>query len=825
MKRKTTSLYFLWIFLLPFVVFAQKPSKYSSTELFEKVKKLNVLASALYVAAHPDDENTQLISYLSNEVKAETYYLSLTRGNGGQNLISEQLNDFLGIIRTQELYNARKLDGGYQLFSTADDFGFSKRPQEALEKWDKNKILEEMVATIREVQPDIIINRFDHRKEGITHGHHTASAQLSVAAFDASANRNAFPNQLKKNSLWQPKRLFFNVSWYFFGSKEAFDAADKSPYIALQTGKYYNTLGVSNQEIASVSRSQHQSQGFGDLSTRGNQTEYVELIKGPSLKDPQNLFEGIDITWSRVKNGKPIEKLVDDLIHHFNFEERQKNLPALLSIYQAILKLENGYWKQKKLAETKDLIYHCAGLFMEVNASQQWMTQGSDQLFSMELINRSDATVEVKKIRWIENTPPISVHRFLQNNESNFITNQLTIPLNYPYSESDWLVDRELSFENQFMPQKDRVASVDLSIENQDFTFLIPWVYKYKDRVKGEMYDNALIVPEISIAPLQPLYLISKNETLDCKVRFTSLLPHITGKARLVSETGKATEWQNLTFSAENLEQIVSFSIQADQDATYVVEFQTKDKLFNQQVHQLTYDHIPTQILLERAKIEIKKVDLKIVPKRIGYIMGAGDRVWESLKNIGYAVELLDEKNLSTEKLNTFDVLIIGIRAYNTKIQEQHLQNQIFEFVKRGGNVIVQYQTNTPLFVDTIGPYPLRISTQRITDENAKVTFLMPQHPALRYPNLITAEDFTQWIQEQGLYYADTFDTKYQAILSSKDPNETPLTGGLLIAPYGKGNFVYTGLSFFRQLPAGVPGAYRLFVNLISLPPHHEKTK
>lgn len=261
-----------------FPVSAQKPVNLTPSEIYHKVEKLNTLASALYIAAHPDDENTRLITYLSNHEHAETSYLSLTRGNGGQNLISNELGDVLGIIRTQELLNARNIDGGTQYFSTADDFGFSKRPNEAYNKWQKEKILEQIVYTIRTLQPDIIVNRFDHRTEGNTHGHHTASAQLSELAFFGAANPSTFSNQLKEIKTFQPKRLFFNASWWFFGGKEQFAKADKSKYIPLEIGKYYPNLGKSNQEIASLSRSQHQSQGFGDMPTRGSDIDYLELI-------------------------------------------------------------------------------------------------------------------------------------------------------------------------------------------------------------------------------------------------------------------------------------------------------------------------------------------------------------------------------------------------------------------------------------------------------------------------------------------------------------------------------------------------------------------
>ena len=285
--------------IVAFPTWGQRPEKPNAADIYHQIEKLNFLGNVLYIAAHPDDENTRLISYLSNEVLARTGYLSLTRGDGGQNLIGPELRELLGVIRTQELIEARKIDGGEQFFSRANDFGFSKNPTETLQIWDKNQVLSDVVWAIRTFRPDIVINRFDHRSPGTTHGHHTASAMLSMEAFDLANQPNQFADQLAYTQPWQPQRIYFNTSWWFYGSKEKFEKADKSKQAQLQIGVYYPFAGKSNQEIAALSRSCHQSQGFGNTGTRGEEDEYLEFLKGTAPANKNNLFDGIDTTWNR----------------------------------------------------------------------------------------------------------------------------------------------------------------------------------------------------------------------------------------------------------------------------------------------------------------------------------------------------------------------------------------------------------------------------------------------------------------------------------------------------------------------------------------------
>ncbi|HAH53942.1 MAG TPA: LmbE family protein, partial [Flavobacterium sp.] len=477
---------------------AQQPQKPSSVAIYNQIQKLNFLGSVLYIAAHPDDENTRLISYFSNETKARTAYLSLTRGDGGQNLIGPQLRELLGVIRTQELIEARKIDGGEQLFTRANDFGFSKNPDETLEIWDKDKVLADIIFTIRKFQPDIIINRFDHRTSGNTHGHHSASAILSVESFIKANDSKVFPEQLSLVQTWQTKRQFFNPSWWFYGSQEKFDAADKSKFISMQTGVFYSLTGKSNQEIAALSHSCHQSQGFGSTGNRGEETEYLELINGELPKDKANLFDGIDTTWNRVKGGKSIGELLSKIATEFDFKNPSASIPDLAKAYSMMQTLDDNHWKTLKSEEIKNTIAACAGLYLEAVAQNQEATPGSLVKLKLEAINRSATEMQLVDVTTLPNQKSIPQNLVLKNNVLQNITLDLQLPTTIEYTQPYWLKDKGTEGmytvtdqKNIGIPDVIREAKVvfNIKINEIEIPFERTVVFKYNDDVKGEMYN------------------------------------------------------------------------------------------------------------------------------------------------------------------------------------------------------------------------------------------------------------------------------------------------------------------------------------------------
>ena len=810
---------------------AQKPQKWNAVEIYNQIQKLNFLGSVLYVAAHPDDENTRLISYLSNEKKARTAYLSLTRGDGGQNLIGPELRELLGVIRTQELIEARKIDGGEQFFSRANDFGFSKNPDETFEIWDREKVLADVVWTIRKFQPDVIINRFDHRTSGTTHGHHTASAILSVESFKLANNPKRFPEQLKWYNPWQPKRIFFNASVNFYGSQEKFDQADKSKLISLETGAYYPELGKSNQEIAALSRSSHKSQGFGSTGNRGKETEYLELINGEKLNDKSNLFDGIDTSWNRVKDGKAIGELLSQIESQFNFSNPSAAIPDLIKVYQMIASLDENHWKPIKLEELKNIIAGCTGLYLEAVSNVQQATPGSTIKLRLEAINRSSISMELSSVTLFPNQKNSVLNKVLSNNIAERNTIDLELPENLEYSQPYWLKEKGTTGMYQVSEQqnigipdiiRDVKIQFNVKINGVDIPFERNIVYKYNDKVKGEMYNYVDIIPDVSTKILDQVSFFNDGKTKKMAVQVKAGKDNIEGNVQLEL----ADNWQvtpaSIAFNLDKKEseKTLYFDVTPPENPSEITAKSSatinNKKLEKEQII-INYDHISKQQVLLPAEAKFKKLDLKTTNERIGYIMGAGDEVPECLSQMGYTVNLLNPDDINSRSLNNFDVIITGIRAYNTLPALKNRQHLLLEFVKKGKTLIVQYNTPDSNIPHNIAPYPLTISQDRVTDENATVEFLVPNHPILNYPNQITQKDFKGWTQEQGLYYPNEFDAAFTPILSSHDKGETPKKGALLVATYGKGQYIYTGLSLFRELPMGVSGAYRLIANMIAL--------
>jgi len=810
---------------------AQQPFKPTAVDLYNQIQKLNFLGSVLYIAAHPDDENTRMISYFANEKNYRTGYLSLTRGDGGQNLIGPELRELLGTIRTQELLEARKIDGGEQFFSRANDFGYSKNPDETLEFWEKDKVLSDVIWQIRKFQPDVIVNRFDHRSPGTTHGHHTASAMLSVESFDKSNNPKLFPEQLKFVQPWQPKRMFFNTSWWFYGSQEKFDNADKTNLIALQTGVYYETLGKSNQEIAALSRSRHQSQGFGSTGVRGEETEYLELIKGTMPSNKQNLFEGIDTSWNRIKGGKAIGEILAKVEKDFDFKNPSASIPELVKAYSLLQLLDENHWKFIKTEELKKIIAGCAGLYIEAVAVSQDATPGSKVKLKLEAINRSAIPMKLASVNYLPDNKLITQNLELKNNIKITIDSEIGLPQNLAYTQPYWLnepgslgmyrVDNQL---NIGIPDVIRELKTSFNIEINGV--VIPFerniIFKYTDDVKGEVYRPFDIVPEVTSSVLNKVVIFNNGKSQSIGVKVKSGKDNIQGKVALeLPKNWKATPLE-FTFSLDrkNAEQIVYFEVTPPNEASEIVAksiVTVSGKRFDKEKIELNYEHISKQQVLKSAEAKFIRLDIKTNSEKIAYIMGAGDEVPKSLAQMGYDVTILKPEEILKEKLAAFDVVITGIRAYNVVQGLAFKQEILFDFVKEGKTMIVQYNTLDDLVTPNIGPFSLKISRDRVTEENAEMRFLQPEASVLNTPNKITAKDFEGWKQERGLYYPSEWDAAFTPIFSANDKGEKPKNGALLVANYGKGHYIYTGLSFFRELPEGVAGAFRLMANLISV--------
>ncbi|WP_299758578.1 PIG-L family deacetylase [uncultured Pontibacter sp.] len=806
---------------------AQTPQKPSSAKILQDLQKLNVLGTALYVAAHPDDENTRLIAYLANEKLYNTGYLAVTRGDGGQNLIGAEISEGLGIIRTQELLQARRTDGGHQFFTRANDFGFSKNPEETFNIWDKEQVLADMVWTIRKFRPDVMVTRFPP-DERAGHGHHSASAILAAEAFKAAADPKRFPEQLKYVEVWQPKRLLWNTGVWSFKSQEEFEKYGKE-LLKIDVGGFNPLLGESYGEIAARSRSMHKSQGFGASGARGTSIEYLQHTAGE--KAQQGLFEGINTSWSRVKGGEKVQRLIEQAISNYKPTAPAAVVPTLLAARKELEKLPDGYWKRVKLEELQDVLQHTSGLYLEVTASDYAAAPGQPVRLQVEAINRSETPVTLQSIKYSFASSDTTLNINLKNNEPlKYGTSKLLLQ-NMPYSQPYWL--REAGTlgmfavtEQQEVGQPENApaaqATFTVQIAGEPLQLTVPVVYKRTDPVEGEVYRPFVVTPPVFVNLGEKVLMFANGEPKQVQVLVKAGKESVSGELTLELPKGWRTEPAAVPFNlaAKGAEQSISFTVyppKKQEEAQLKAVATVAGKAYSKGLSEINYSHIPAQVTFPEAAAKIVKLDIQKRGQKVAYLMGAGDDIPKSLQQIGYNVTLLNDEDMRLNYLQQFDAVILGVRAYNTVDRLKYYQPTLLEYVKQGGNLIVQYNTNHSLVLPNIAPYPLKLSRDRVTVEDAEVRLLAPNHPVLNTPNKITKKDFEGWVQERGLYFPNEWSEEFTPILSSNDPGEPARNGGLLVAKYGAGNYIYTGYSFFRELPAGVSGAYRLFANLISL--------
>ena len=808
---------------------AQPSPTMSASEIQLALKKLTVTGSVLYVAAHPDDENTALLAYLSKERLLRTGYLAMTRGDGGQNLIGPETGNLLGVIRTQELLAARSIDGAEQFFTRAIDFGYSKSSDETLEIWGKEKILSDVVWVIRNFRPDVIITRFTSTMGG--HGHHLSSAILAKEAFHAAADPNRFPEQLKYVKPWQAKRIVWNV----FSWNRDRQNIDVSKLVSVDLGTFNPLLGQSYTEIYAKSRSMHKSQGFGAGASRGTDLEYFIHTAGDSAKN--DLFDNVDLSWDRVRGGKPVGDLLQNAYQNFNPENPAASIPILIEAYQLMNQDSDNYWFEVKKRDLKKVIQTCAGIWIEAIADDYSATPGSAIKLNTSIVSRSEFPVKLDKVILPFNSGDTLFQEALQNNKPVEWKTTFSVPQDIDYTNPYWLKNPPSKGTFQVNDQKLIGKPVEVSplqvqfqliIDGSSLTYQTPVLYRWIDRVNGEQYRPEEIAPKVTINLDEPVYIFSENQPREIITRIRAGEANVSGtlKLKLPKEWKSQPEQSQFSLQDKYQEKSIRFNILPPTPASEVTVTpiaEVNGITFSRSYVKIEYSHIPIQTLYLQSEAELVRLDLKKDNEKIAYIMGSGDDIPKSLEQIGYQVTMLSDEEIENADLSQYDVIITGIRAYNTRESLAKNHQRIMDFIKSGGTVIDQYNTTWGLPMENIGPYPFHISHDRITVEEAPVQFVDPDHPLLNYPNHITQKDFDGWVQERGLYFPNEWDTThYQTILTSHDPGESPTSGAILYAKYGKGHYIYSGLSWFRELPAGVPGAYRLFVNLISVGTENE---
>ena len=822
MSTKKSLLIILFYFISNQIL-SQSNNFYSASNISSMLEKLDVFGKVLYIAAHPDDENTRLIAYLANEKKYETAYLSATRGGGGQNFLGTHLKDNLGLIRTQELLEARKIDGGQQFFTSAIDFGYSKEPIETLNFWNEEKILSDFVWIIRKFRPDIIITRFNQTPY-ITHGHHTASTMLADKAFNLAGDPSAFPEQLKHVKIWKPKRLMWNTSRRFFN----LDDYDIDKMIKIDVGVYNNKIGKSYNEIASESRSMHKSQAFGSLRRRGSEVELIVHTQG--VKAENDIMDGVDTSWDRIKPNEALKSYLRQAKDSFNIDKPYQIIDYLSLAHRELNSVFDRDWRSIKKNEIKNLIKASSGLFFEALSNVELASYGEEVKIKFDVINRSPYPIKLDKIQL--NEKEFIIDDSLKNNKLFSVEKSFQLPLEHEVSEKYWLKnpsefgsynidDQKLITEPDNKPVLE--AKFIFKVNGQQISYISPVTYKLNSPINGDEYRPFNIGNPIYLNPKNDLeYLVNTNKK-NLEVEVISGANNMSARIYLDAPEGTKVdpEFYDINFKNNNEKKLLNFNVSLSDNKNSInkVSYKAKihDKIFSRGINKIIYSHISHQTRFPKSEVSLIKFDLNVKAKNIAYIMGSGDKIPESLSLVGYKVDLFEKNDINIDNLKDYDALIVGVRAFNSDKSLLDIKPQLMNFMESGGNVIIQYNTSRNLDVNKFSPYPFTLSRNRVSQENAPVRIINSKHPALNYPNKISLEDFNGWVQERGLYFPNSWSNDFETIISSNDKGESPNNGGILISKVGEGYFVYTSYSWFRQLPAGVSGAYKIFTNLISL--------
>jgi LmbE family N-acetylglucosaminyl deacetylase len=791
------------------------PAQPDAAHLARRIERLAGGGRVLYVAAHPDDENTRLIAWLVHVKKMDVAYLSITRGDGGQNLIGAEQGPALGALRTQELLAARRLDGARQFFTRARDFGFSKSPEEALRIWGRQRILEDVVWVYRTFRPDVVVTRFSPEPSE-THGHHTASAQLAVEAFTAAADPQFAPEQVARAGTWQPRRIVWNAGFFFSKPPE-----DLSAFLQEQVNPYDPLLGLSMGELAGDSRSMHKSQGFGAGRNVAPAAEYFLHLAGQRAQ--ASLLDGVP---TALPEGTAMIALRKARIA-LRPEAPHEAIPALLEALEA---LGADPARAGLREDVQEAIGACAGLHLDALAAQAAVAPGATLPITLGAVLRLPAKLSLESVSL--GSQVVAGPGALQPGkpwETKEALRELPPPLS---SDPAWLLKPPEEGYYPVEALEDRVrpepappllARFALKAGGQSFVLQRPVVYRWVDPVQGQRTRALEFAPPVAVDAAAPLLLFPGPEPRPLRVFVRAAAGAAQGRLIVEPPAGFSVEPAERPFSLSQAgaEVELSFEVRPGPEARrgelHLVA-EVGGARWDRGVRRIEYAHVPPQAWHPISTVHLSRFDLRRGPSRIGYVAGAGDEVAQVLAQVGYQVTPLDEAALRDSDLSHFDAIVLGVRSFNVHPWLWALQPRLDAYVERGGVVLVQYVTRN--FVSKLpgplGPWPFEVSSLRVTDETAPVAFEQPGDVLLHAPNQIGPADFEGWVQERGLYFAGKWDGRYAAPLSMHDPGEPPRGGSLLVGRLGKGRYIYTGLSFFRQLPAGVPGAVRLFANLLT---------
>jgi LmbE family N-acetylglucosaminyl deacetylase len=828
--------------------------------------KLNVLGSVLMIGAHPDDENNAVLTWISRGLKARTGYLSCTRGEGGQNLLGLEQGPLLGVLRTQELLAARRDDGGAQYFTRAIDFGFTTSVPETLANWGRDRTLADIVWVIRQQQPDVIILSFSGTPSD-GHGHHQTSAILGKEAFEAAGDPNRFPEQLKWVKPWRARRLMRSrfaplptpggrgtppapaqavpaapANGAGRGPGRGPDPFPNQPVITVETGDFDPVIGRSYREISVISRTEHRSQGQGAPLAYGAAQNLLSFVEGEM--PAKGVFDGIDTSWARIQGAGRTGDLLAKALREFDDQHPEKTVAVLLEARAVIADLarQGQVWGAWKLEDIDEAIALCAGLYTEAQADAPGFVPGTTAKISLTALNRSSLPITLSGLHlsgWGDTEAPVK-NKPLDYNKPEVVTVPVQIAAKQPYSQPFWLrephepgsyniPDQSLIGRADILPEV--IARFDFALNSAPFSITRPLHYRAADPSKGEYIRPVVVEPPFAIDLPAQNFVFPLGSAREFNVLIRALSANQAGEVLLQTPPG----WKAIPATAAfqlkeaGLAQEIRFRLTPPAGSAtgrFKVIAKSAAVEVSSGVDVIPYSHIPVQTVLMPAEGKLSSVALKVLAHRVGYVMGSSDKVPEALRQMGCQVDLLGEQDLASGDLSIYDAIVTGVRAYSVRADLRAAQQRLLDYTKNGGTLIVQYNNGADARIspsvaealDHLGPYPFTFGRDdaRVTDEAAPVKVLLPASPLLNVPNRITAADFEGWVQERGLYFSNKWDPKYETPLETHDKGNPELPGGLLYTRYGKGVYIFTAYSWFRELPAGVPGAYRIFANLIS---------
>jgi LmbE family N-acetylglucosaminyl deacetylase len=841
--------------------------------LVQVLERLQTTASVLHTGAHPDDEDSSFLARMARGDHARAAYLSLNRGEGGQNIIGTELFDALGVIRSEELLQARRLDGGEQFFTRSFDYGFSKTRAEAAAKWDEQAVLGDMVRVIRSFRPLVIYARFSGTPQD-GHGQHQMAGYLTPLAFKAAADPTQFPEQIAEGLRpWQAKKLYR-------GAPFRPDPANQ-PTTEIQTGILDTALGRSYAEIAAEGRSQHKSQEMGGIEPLGPAASGLILLSPPpaagTAPRERSVFDGLNVSLAGLAalSGLPDGALRAELAaigeaagtalaeyHPLGPASIVPPLAAGLSATRAArrvlttidaprdAKADADFLLAAKERDFAEALVRAAGVVVDPLSDAETVTPGGSLTVSVRAFLDDPARVRITGTvlrapgGWrVAPAPPPPANpsnqgppgrREVPSAETRYtVTAAADAPVTQPYFLREprrgdmyqWPVsdDRTMPFDAPLL-----TAEVSAEIGGVAVSIARPVQFRIGDRVRGELRREINVVPAVTVGVDSRLLIVPTGSTPNTQrivVRASNRTNRaVRGVVRLRLPQGWTAEPAEtpLALASEGENTAASFVVRAPlRRAAGTLEITAEAVVdgvsYTRDLQTIAYPHIQTHRLYAPAAVKVQVFDLKVAPVKVGYIMGSGDEVPDALRRMGLDVTLIDPGMLSSADLSRFDTIVVGVRASEARPDFAANTGRLRDYMERGGTLIVQYQ-QTDYVTRGLPPYPVKVEgNPRVTDETATVKILVPRHPVFTFPNPITEGDFQGWVQERNLYSFGTFDGKYTALLEASDPGEEPQRGGEVYADVGKGRYVYTSYAWFRQLPAGVPGAYRMFANLVSL--------